>query len=340
MLPAEFLRGLWSNTLHDRARIQVWRLSDKRSTLLRSHTGAAGLGGQTDIYTGVALTHSAAPDGARRPSAADARAIAGFWLDIDIKPGGAPDLDAALELASAILQPTVVIHTGGGIHAWHLFDDGPWIFGRGDLDRAARAAHGWQTLHRLRARDAGYSIDATADLARLMRLPGTFNGKGGGHALVDVMATGARHDRRALVDLALSAAPAVLPSAAARADIGPVTATDLGDRLQILLEEDEDFAATFTHARPMPHAQGDGLSEYDLSLATQLATAGGWSDSEIAAVIAAHRAHHGDTSGKARRGSYLRLTLGKARAAQEQRAAHDTAAALALMPRQETQEAA
>jgi hypothetical protein len=331
--PATFLHGLWGTGLPERARIQTWRLADKRATLLRSHTGAAGLAGTPDVYTGVALTHADAPSGARRPSARDARGLAGFWLDIDIKPGGAPDLDAALALATSILQPTVVIHTGGGIHAWHLFTDGPWIFTSVDGERAARAAAGWQNLHRKRAQADGWGIDSTADLARLMRLPGTINAKTTPPRPVDVHSTGGRHNGAQLVDLALAAAPAVLPNTTAGRGAVDLTGTaDLGDRLQILLDDDEDFAATFHHARRMPHAQGAGLSEYDLSLATQLVAAGGWTNDDIAAVIAAHRKHHGDTTGKAQRVSYLRLTIGRARSNAERQAAHDTAALLALTP--------
>lgn len=341
---ATFTKGLWG-TIAPQHRIQVWRLDDKRAHLCMSWTGVAGYAGQgaADVYTGVALTHAKAPSGSQRPRATDARAIAGLWLDIDInggpedKTGAASDQAAALTLARAVQEPTVIIDSGYGLHCWYLFDSGPWIFrDHADQQLAARAASGWVALHRTHA---DFHLDSVGDLARLMRLPGTVNAKGGRTAPVDVIATGPRHDRAELVNQAAAHAPVTSIAGGAGLSRGAplvvdVTgAGDLGDRLELLLEADEDFAATFTHARRLTSGD-DSLSAYDLSIATQLASAGTWTDSEIAAVIAAHRAHHGKPE-KARRASYLNLTIGKARAAAEQRRAHDTAAALALLPRQE-----
>ena len=112
----------------------------------------------------------------RRTRNADAAGIYGLWLDLDVKPGGAPDLDEAEAQAWAFAEPTLVVATGGGLHAWHLFPE-PWVFSDDDdRQRAASLAVRWQEAHR---RDAGWEIDNTADLARVLRIPGTVNSKYG-----------------------------------------------------------------------------------------------------------------------------------------------------------------
>ena len=112
----------------------------------------------------------------RRTSNATAAGIYGLWLDLDVKPGGAPNLGAAEALAWEIAEPTLVVATGGGLHVWHLFGR-PWLFADDDdRDAATALAVRWQEAHR---RAAGWNIDPTADLARVLRIPGTVNTKYG-----------------------------------------------------------------------------------------------------------------------------------------------------------------
>lgn len=326
MKPSTFLRGLWP-TVSAQHRIQIWRLADRKTFLIRAaDAGDYYAAGQTDIYTSVCLTHPGAVRG--RPGAADSRALAGLWLDIDVdggptnKTGGVPTLAAAIGLAHAICEPTLMVCSGYGLHAWHLFPE-PWLFRTvEDQDAAALASAQWYALHRQKAAAHGWGLDHTHDLARLLRLPGSFNGKGGQQAPVYALDhRGPRTTRTELLALAATAGPVLQQILGGDGVQVQVTAGQGIDqaRLDALLE-DPDLAAVFHHRNGQPHWS---LSEYDMSLASTLVRAGGWTDQQIADVLVAHRHHHGET-GKAGRADYLRRTISKARAnvARRQNAAH------------------
>lgn len=323
MNPDAFLRALWTDT--PPGRIQLWRLRDKRTIYPASLTAAdAVAAGQTDIYTCVALTSEGrAQNHVGRPAAGDALALAGMWLDIDIagegKTGGVPDITAALGVARLHAEPTVLIHTGHGIHAWHVFEQ-PWAFTSEDDQAAgARMAAQWQQLHRQEIAGRGWTLDATHDLARLMRLPGTFNGKHGEKAPVDALEhRGPRHAQPVLAglcaDVQVNTTAAAATASLERVMVKPGSPIDQ-ETLDVLLE-DVELYCTFNHLPPRP---GWSLSQYDLSLASQMAGAGITDDQLIANMIAAHRAHHGEHSKTWRRAtsdgrSYAELTIAKARA--------------------------
>src|SRR5262249_12545318 len=133
-----------------------------------------------DCYVGVALSPSNFGH-ARRCPADRTAGIVGLWADIDIADptahkGMAYPLtqeDACTLLASAALQPSLVVHSGHGLQAWWLFDK-PWLFATSDdRKQAARLAKHWQGHLRRLASVSGWTIDSTADLARVLRVPGT-----------------------------------------------------------------------------------------------------------------------------------------------------------------------
>lgn len=97
-----------------------------------------------------------------------------------------PDFAAARRVyASVPIPPTMVVHTGNGLHAWWCFAE-PWLIEDGpdpDAERAAMAelAHAWSATLRFHADRLGqWKIDSTFDLARVLRMPGTLNVKDSG----------------------------------------------------------------------------------------------------------------------------------------------------------------
>lgn len=321
MKPSSFLTTLWGDT--PPGRIALWRLDNKRSMYPPHAAGADFLAGQPDVYTAVALTHEIKVTSRGRPSAKYAVAIAGMWIDIDIdggpdnKTGAAPDLDAALALAHHHLEPTIIIGSGYGLHAWHLLHE-PWEFHSvQDQDDAARLAAGWQHAHR---HVAGFTVDSTHDLARLLRLPSTVNAKGGGAAPVDVIEhQGQRYSLDALRDVAALAPPRPTVETSS-VDVAAVTidpGTQIDADVIAALLDDPDIRGTFLHQRGH---RGWSLSQYDMSLAGQLARAG-WPDQGIAAVLVAHREHHDPGGYKQQRVDYLTRTIQKARQPSEGRRA-------------------
>lgn len=336
MKPSTFLQGLWGREIDPRLRIQVFPAVNQRPWLIRAADAANYYAdGKTDVYTSVALTHPAAKGG--RPLASESRAIAGLWLDIDIdggpknRKGGVPDNQAAWKLANAVQAPTIVVASGYGLHAWYLFEQ-PWLFyAVEDQAAAALASAQWYALHRAEATERGWGLDGTHDLARLLRLPGTFNGKGTEE--LPVVAPPHRGDRFArdeLLDLCAEAGPIDLAGSAGNAAaVGDIRAGGQLDQAQLdALLDDPEIAAIFRHADG--NHERWSLSEYDMSLATRLARAGGWTNDQIAGVLAAHRHHHGETR-KAGRAKYLKLTIGKARANAQRT---DAAAQLSMLARE------
>lgn len=151
--------------------------------------------GVESVYLSMGLarpgTPHTKPDGkTRRMENPDIGALTHVWVDIDIEGPGheggkrlAPDEASVLRILTECgLPPTMVVRTGGGIHAyWKLaepivFDDEP--------DPAKAAAHAaalvrnWQLTLTLVAHRLGrWHVDSTHDFSRVLRAAGTTNRK-------------------------------------------------------------------------------------------------------------------------------------------------------------------
>src|SRR4051812_35139099 len=112
----------------------MWCKGDKSTHYCSSYTEAAKYvkGRPTDWYVSVSLASRNYGINKRAP-ARESAGIVGLWADIDVNGGpenkknAAPTLEAAMELASAVLEPTLTITSGYGLQAWWLFEDGPWL---------------------------------------------------------------------------------------------------------------------------------------------------------------------------------------------------------------------
>jgi hypothetical protein len=121
----------------------------------------------------------------QRVKESTAAGLVGFWADVDVAgPGhkGAelpypPTIADALELLDDCPLPaTTVIETGGGLHAWWMFDQfvpvtddnrADWRRFSGEWHTGLFAAAGWR----------GWHLDKVGDLARVMRVAGTIRTK-------------------------------------------------------------------------------------------------------------------------------------------------------------------
>lgn len=330
MTPSDFLILLWGERPPDGLLVQIWQLQGRRSHYLRAPAAADGYTG-ADTYTGVALAHKDHGRHRRCP-ATEAAAIAGMWADIDVdggpehKTGAAPDVDAAKQLAHAVLEPTLIVHSGYGTQAWWLLDE-PWRFAdRTEQHRAARMSAQWTALHRAAAAARGFQLDSTHDLARLMRLPGTTNAKGGQSRPVTVLsADGPRYSLATLAATAEDAGDVPLHNTVAGNQDGALpdiivhSAVEISQLLGALLRNSTEFADTWHHRR-RGNARSWSLSEYDLSLCSQAAIAG-CTDQQLADLLVAHRAHWDPEGTKQTRVDYVRRTISRARDQGEQHTA-------------------
>lgn len=324
MRPSEFLAVLWG--AEPPGRVQLWRLSDRKAFYPVSYQGADWHEGKPDVYTCVAVSapqRGGAVQG-HRPHASDAVAICGLWLDIDIEHDGKPGVPSRQDgysLAHEVLWPTIVINSGRGVHAWYLLDE-PWRFYRqNDREEAAARAAGWYALHAEHAAQHGWHLDqSTRDLARLMRLPGTVNGKQDPPLPVTVLEHAGR--RYTLDDLRRAAPPRMAATSGGPANAGghPAPTVTLSSsvgaapaQLIDVLREDAEFDTAWRHDGPDHWS----MSEWDLSLASRMAVTGHYGDELIASVLIAHRLAWNPADRKAGRVDYLERTIRLARAPRE-----------------------
>src|SRR5205823_5481483 len=136
----------------------------------------------------------AQPPDSGRGEAAAVIGIPGIWVDIDIA-GPAhkaanlpPTRDAALSLLNAFpYPPSLVVDTGHGLQAYWLFPE-PWVFaGAPERTAVAILLRRVQRWFQIEARSHGWQIDSTHDLARVLRVPGTFNRKTANPAAVQIL---------------------------------------------------------------------------------------------------------------------------------------------------------
>jgi len=114
----------------------------------------------------------------RRGGAGDCISVPALWLDIDVasEVHAADDLpptkDAALDLLDDFpLPPTAVVDSGHGLQAWWQLTEPI------DVNEAAGLLADWGTTWAEIGRRRGWHIDNVFDIARVMRLPGTWNRK-------------------------------------------------------------------------------------------------------------------------------------------------------------------
>jgi len=129
-----------------------------------------------DIYFGTTSTLKS-KGATGRIKSNDADGLGAIHVDIDFGESGhekktyAPDLNNAIRLAGLILAPSIIVHSGNGIHAYYLLDH--YCMDE-DLERASLVLKRFQqSLNSL----SEYDIDMTHDLSRILRCPGTQNCK-------------------------------------------------------------------------------------------------------------------------------------------------------------------
>ncbi len=179
-----FLEALFAGK-PDGLHLLLWTLPEKRSNWFQNVDSAIQFAEsmrQRDLYVGVGLSGQDYGSARRCPSN-EVAGIVGLWADLDLKSDAHPKtaLPATIEDAMKILPeklpPTFVVRTGNGAHAWWLFRE-PLIFESDDERREAdNLALRWQSLLRLNASARGWAFDRLADLARVLRVPGTQNCK-------------------------------------------------------------------------------------------------------------------------------------------------------------------
>lgn len=141
------------------------------------------LGQRGDIYFNIGLQEDLPPRGQRGKSNT-VSLIPGFWMDIDEKGSHhkSQDLPCSIEEAESFLRslekpPSMIICTGGGLHAYWVFQELCFIETDSYRMKIKEASKTFQQRIINEGKKHGWSLDNTSDLARLLRIPGTWNWK-------------------------------------------------------------------------------------------------------------------------------------------------------------------
>jgi putative DNA primase/helicase len=139
--------------------------------------------GRQDVYAAAGL-QAQNPQSGSRGKEDGVVSVSGFWADIDIAGAAhkAQDLppsetDALTLVNAAGLAPSIIVHSGFGLQAYWLFREPILIETDAERQRLKSLSRRFQHSLRLQARARGWTLDATADLCRVLRVPGTFNRK-------------------------------------------------------------------------------------------------------------------------------------------------------------------
>ncbi|OPX86078.1 MAG: hypothetical protein A4E53_03284 [Pelotomaculum sp. PtaB.Bin104] len=136
-----------------------------------------------DVYFGVGLQAEKLTS-SKRGTSDSVIAIGAIHVDIDCSGGShaasnLPTFEEAIQLLNCLpIRPSIIIHTGGGLHCYWLFSK-LWIF-QNDAKRQecqALVANFQRAMIKLFAARR-WKMDNTSDLARVLRVPGTQNLKG------------------------------------------------------------------------------------------------------------------------------------------------------------------
>ncbi len=186
---ADFLRLWFGEDFH--GYVVLWWGDTKKSEWLTSASledrvealVGKSLAAKRDLYFG-ACTQATAAARCGRGTAATASAMPGVWIDLDFtKEESAkryPPREVAVEVLQKLpLPPSVIVETGGGFHVYWCFHE-PLVFASGEeRTRGANLVRGWQAVVAQRLRAKGYECDKTHDVARVLRVPGSWHtGKG------------------------------------------------------------------------------------------------------------------------------------------------------------------
>ena len=182
---------IWTKNAHRKGKTSHWyhSLREVRCDLEANIRRWAEL----DVYFGICLSEPGMQKGknltARRRLKArgdenhpGAWYQPGMWADLDYGQEGhkadgkeyAPDEQTVLEkVRKMAIQPTIIVESGHGLQAHWLFEN---IMEAGlDIEAASNRSKAWNDT--VRDSMAPHAVDSTWDMARLFRLPGTWNNK-------------------------------------------------------------------------------------------------------------------------------------------------------------------
>ena len=302
----EFLAEYFGDALDSDHAMALWTKANKEHAWITDLEAAAYF---AEIHKGEDCYFSVGtyPKDAKRRTQDNVTQIMGLWLDIDVgeKDNGRnyfPTMELALDWILREMAGfwSIIVHSGGGLHVYLLFDEPLDCRSMDDHTKArklTKAFHAWASSR------CEYDLDAVIDLSRVMRLPGTMNTKAGQQCHI-IEITDNRKNAQEMIDL-LPEVELTETSHVAIVD-EDVDNDKLTDRIELMASADNTFRRTWQKSR---NFKDNSPSSYCMSLANIFCEAG-FSNAEIAVALKRWRTMHGAS---AKPDSWYATTIAKAR---------------------------
>jgi putative DNA primase/helicase len=189
MTSREFLALLFGHPSLAGLKIAIWdKQTQQTETFTLPDLEAAAVsaerrGATKDVYAGICPYTDVAPG--KRGDESKVGAMVGIWLDVDVRNDAAhsrtdlpPNDVAAFDLVYECPKPpSVIVHSGYGLHVWWVFKTPFMIHNDRDRTEARRISDGWVEYMNGLAKRHGWALDPVGNLALMTRLPGTRNHK-------------------------------------------------------------------------------------------------------------------------------------------------------------------
>lgn len=173
--PNDVCLSLWERKSHLTAHVPLSDRAEVRRTLKILDDA------KRDAYFGVGLRRPGLTP-QQRGKKKDVVYIPGFWTDVDVAGEGhhshnLPSADEAIALLDEFpFRPTILIDTGGGYHAYYLFHK-PLQLTPSTVTMVNNAAKRFGRRLIDIGLQRGFHVDATSNIDRVLRPPGTNNWK-------------------------------------------------------------------------------------------------------------------------------------------------------------------
>jgi hypothetical protein len=301
----KFLQSFYGDAVSKEARFALWTKHNRAHKWLGGTEGADKF---IDVKKDTYFTMGLYPRGITKREQDNVIGIKGVWLDVDCgdKQTGQkyfPTPEDALEWVEDALAGmwSIIVHSGGGLHVYLMFDETLWIEGDGDRIFAKKLV---KAYHRWANERCPYDIDSLIDLSRIMRLPGTSHT--GQNTLCHVIEDS---DHTVSAEELLELLPEVeLDETGHLSEIdGEVDLEDLKKKLQLLRDQDKLFHDTWRRMRQFNDKSPSG---YCMSIANQM-TMHGFKDGEIVGALKLWRSSQTDAVEKP--DDWYRQTVAKAK---------------------------
>lgn len=327
----------------------IWTMPDKISTYFKDLDEMSAFAERqseknNEVYYGTCPTKEAM--GPReRPKAKEVSRVYFVHCDVDIynreahkKTNLPKTVEEAMQVIGTAVPfvPSLVVNSGNGLHVYWLLKSPIELSTIEARNKASHIINAFQDKIKEGFESFGLTMDKTADLSRVLRVPGTFNNKGGTRKEVRIEESNDnRYSARELWDFVTVAKGSVVERKEITQSVQIIddrpfaisidtNANPPAGKLDAMLETEPRFAAIW-RGKAFKSTGDMSFSSLDMSLANFAANYD-WSDQEIADLIIAFRRKFGRTEDdvkKAHRKSYLQNTIVKARKKRKEQAAKD-----------------